>query len=126
MFAVRQRITVGAWVIGAAVLCAAQSTTSKNAAPVRSAVADRADFELVCGACHNTSMVSDVRTQPEWEETVEHMISIGAKGSPEQIDAVIRVLLRTLTKVNVNTATASQLALPLDIDEVKAQALLAY
>jgi len=71
-------------------------------------------------------MVSDIRTEPEWKEIVEHMVSIGADGTDEQLEAVMRVLLRTLTKVNVNTATAEQLPLVLDISEATAQAVVKY
>jgi competence protein ComEA len=103
---------------GIAALCGAQSLPST--------ARDQADFELVCGACHKSSMVSDIRTQPEWEETVDHMLAIGAKGTGEQIQAVMRVLLRTRTKVNINTATAAQLPLVLDIDDPMAQAIVKY
>ena len=71
-------------------------------------------------------MVSDIRTEPEWKSTVEHMVAIGAAGTDEQIQAVMRVLLRTQTKVNVNTATASQLPLVLNISEATAQAVVKY
>jgi competence protein ComEA len=92
----------------------------------KSATADLADFETVCGACHNTSLISDVRTEPEWEDTVEHMVSIGAKGTDDQLRAVMRVLLRKWTKVNINTAAVEQLPLVLDISEAAAQALVKY
>jgi len=92
----------------------------------KSEAADLAAFETVCGACHGTSMISDIRTEPEWEETVEQMVSIGAKGPDDQLKAVMRVLLRKWTKVNVNTATADQLPLVLDISETAAQALVKY
>ena len=109
------------WVTGLlavlAPLCPAQS---------RSPSADQADFEKVCGACHNTSLVSDIRTEPEWEETIENMVSVGANASAEQLKAVMRVLLRTLTRVNINTASAAQLPLVLDISDTAAQALVKY
>jgi competence protein ComEA len=109
-------------------LCTAQAPASKQAssAPARSLAADKADFETVCGACHTASMVSDIRTEGEWKETVEHMVSMGATGTDQQMEAVMRVLLRTLTKVNVNTATAAQLPLVLDISEATAQAVVKY
>ena len=69
---------------------------------------------------------SDFRAEPEWEETVEHMVSIGAEGSADELKAVMRVLLRTWTRVNVNTATAAQLSLVLDLSEATAQALVKY
>src|SRR6266436_3404437 len=83
-------------------------TTGLWGAEARSEAADKADFETVCGACHASSMVSDIRTEPDWKQTVEHMASLGADGTEEQMAAVMRVLLRTLTKVNVNTATPAR------------------
>src|ERR1700693_2983538 len=113
---------------GTTALCAARASAplQDSSAPARSEAADKADFENVCGACHTSNMVSDMRTEPEWKETVEHMASIGAKGADEQMEAVMRVLLRTLTKVHVNTATAAQLPMVLDISEATAQAVVKY
>jgi len=88
--------------------------------------ADRARFETACGACHTTAMVSEFRSAPEWEETIEKMVSIGAKASQEQLDAALRFLLRTWTKVNINTAEAGDLPLVLDIPQDTAQALVRY
>jgi competence protein ComEA len=114
--------------VGTTTLCAARAPAQQqdSSAPARSEAADKADFETVCGACHTSSMVSDKRTEAEWKETVEHMASIGAKGTDEQMEAVMRVLLRTLTKVNVNTAIAAQLPMVLDISEATAQAVVKY
>jgi competence protein ComEA len=92
----------------------------------RSEAADKADFEKVCGSCHASSMVSDIRTEPDWKQTVEQMVTLGANGTDEQMEAVTRVLLRTMTKVNINTATAAQLPLVLDISEATAQAVVKY
>jgi competence protein ComEA len=112
---------------GTAALCAAQAPAPRQSSSApRSEAADKADFETVCGACHTSSMVSDLRTEPEWKETVEHMVSIGANGTGEQMEAVMRVLLRTLTKVNINTAPAAATSMVLDISEATAQALVKY
>jgi len=69
-------------------------------------------------------MVEGLRTESEWYEEVEQMIKIGAKGTDEQFDRVMSILLRTLTKVNVNTATASQIAPVLDVSDATAQAIV--
>src|SRR5437660_11529512 len=108
--------------VGITALGAAQAPAPKQAlsAPSRSEALDKTDFEIVCGACHASSMASDMRSEPEWTETVAHMVSLGADGTTQQIEAVMRVLLRTLTKVNVNTAAAAQLPLVLDISETMA------
>jgi competence ComEA-like helix-hairpin-helix protein len=107
---------------GTTVTCVAQASK----APTRTEAADKADFEAVCGACNTSSMVSYIRTEPEWKDTVELMVSLGADGTGEQMEAVMRVLLRTLTKVNANTATAAQLALALDVSETTALAVVKY
>jgi competence protein ComEA len=113
--------------LGTTALLAAQAPAPKPVSgSTPSEAADKADFEKVCGACHTSDMVSDMRTAPEWEETVEHMVSLGAKGTGEQMEAVMRFLLRKFTKVNVNTADAGQLPLVLDISESTAQALVKY
>jgi competence protein ComEA len=107
-------------------LCAAQAPAPRQPSSAPSEAADKADFEMVCSACHTSSMVSDLRTEPEWKETIEHMVSIGAHGTDEQMEAVMRVLLRTRTKVNVNTATAAQLPMVLDFSEATAESLVKY
>src|SRR3954452_15918378 len=106
-----------ALLLGITAVCMAQVPAPKrtSSAPARSAAADNADLEAVCGACHTTSLVSDIRGETEWKEIVGEMVSLGAKGSEEQLEAVMRVLQRTLTKINVNTASAPQLMLVLDI-----------
>jgi competence protein ComEA len=88
--------------------------------------ADKAAFETVCGACHPPAMVSDLRTEADWKGTVEAMKTIGATGTDEQFTRLMRYLSRTLTKVNVNTAPASEIAPVLDIDDSAAQALVRY
>jgi len=87
---------------------------------------DQAAFNAVCGACHAASSVSGLRTEAEWRETVEHMISMGAHGTDEQFNAVMRVLSRTLTKVNVNTASAAEIAPVLDVSEAQAEGFVKY
>jgi competence protein ComEA len=112
-------IAVGVFQVGA---FAEQGTGSE--ASSREEKADRVAFEGVCGTCHPTSMAGDIRTESEWVETVEEMVKIGAKGSDEQFDRLMRFLLRTRTKVNVNNATAPEIAPVLDVSEATAQAIV--
>jgi competence protein ComEA len=71
-------------------------------------------------------MIGDLKTEPEWIETVENMESIGAKGTEEEFDRVRRYLARNFTRINVNAATAAQIAPVLDITETAAQAVVEY
>jgi competence protein ComEA len=86
---------------------------------------DKAVFESVCGACHPAGMVDDIRSEQEWKETVDQMISIGAKADERQFESVMRYLLRTHTKININTATASEIAPVLAVTESTARAIVA-
>jgi hypothetical protein len=88
--------------------------------------ADKAAFETVCTACHSSALVSDLKSEPEWIETVDRMVSIGAKATEEQLDRVLRYLARHFTKANINIATAQQIAPVLDVSETAAKAVADY
>jgi competence protein ComEA len=85
---------------------------------------DAATFRAICGSCHSPSLVEGLRTEPEWKDEVDQMIKIGARGTQEQLQAVMRFLTRTLTKVNVNEAEARQIAPILDVPDSVAEAIV--
>jgi len=87
---------------------------------------DKAAFQKVCGACHSTTMIADLKTEEEWADTVANMSSVGAKGTEEEFSRVMRYLARNFTKVNVNTASAEQIAPVLVIAVNAAQAVVDY
>jgi competence protein ComEA len=97
-----------------------------DASASREDAADKAAFQAVCGSCHPLTMVDGLRTESEWLQEIEQMVKIGAKGTDEQFERVVRVLLRTLTKVNVNTATAPEIAPVLDVTDTTAEALVKH
>jgi len=82
---------------------------------------DQVTFRALCGSCHGTTLVDGLRTEAEWQEEIDQMVKIRARGTPEQLLRVMRVLARTLTKVNVNTAEPPQIAPVLDVSEAVAQ-----
>jgi competence protein ComEA len=86
--------------------------------------ADKAAFESVCGSCHPASMVDSLKSESEWRETIEVMVKVGAKGTDDEFDRLMRFLLRNWTKVNVNTATAAEIAPVLDVSEDTAAAVV--
>lgn len=102
----------------AALILAAGAALSQKPAP------DRETFETVCGACHPAGMVSDLRSEPEWREVVAEMVKNGAKGTDEQLNAVIRYLLENWTKVNVNSASAAEIAPVLAVSQATAEAIV--
>ena len=85
---------------------------------------DKKTFETVCGTCHTSEMVNEIRTKDDWNATVGEMAKIGAKGTDEQFERVRRYLLRNWTKVNVNTAPALDIAAVLDVTDALAEAIV--
>jgi competence protein ComEA len=106
------------WLIAVLILCAGVALSQKASGDD---AADRAAFEAVCGSCHPVSMASDLRSESEWKETIEVMVKAGAKGTDEQFEAVRRYLRQNLTNVNVNTATAAEIAPVLAVSEATAR-----
>jgi len=88
--------------------------------------AEKAAFQKVCGACHASTMVSDLKTEEEWSETIDAMTTLGAKGTEQEFALVSRYLAHNLTKVNVNTAAAAQIAPVLGVSDAIAQAVIDY
>jgi competence protein ComEA len=110
-----------AWYIIAAAL-ASGVALSQDAKPA--AAEERTTFETVCGACHDSSMASELRAEADWKDTIAVMIKTGAKGSPEQFELVLRYLLHNLTKVNVNTAPPAEIEPVLAVSTATAQAIV--
>jgi DNA uptake protein ComE-like DNA-binding protein len=111
------------WFMAVMVICAGGTRSQKKPSdkPTGSDAADKAAFEAVCGACHPASMASDLRSESDWTDTVDVMVKAGAKGTGEQFDALLRYLRDNLTKVNVNTATAEEIAPVLAVSEATAR-----
>ena len=80
----------------------------------------------VCSACHElATVVASRRTRTGWEQNVDDMISRGAEGSDEEMEAVVEYLTTFFGKINVNTASVQDLT-PLGLSENEAQAIVAY
>jgi len=110
------------WVfVAAAFALYTASALGQKASPDK---VDTATFRAICGTCHSIALVEGLRTESEWRDEVDQMIKIGARGTEEQFQRVMRVLARTLTSVNVNTAEARQIAPVLDVNDDLAAALV--
>ncbi|HEX4749355.1 MAG TPA: hypothetical protein VH302_07410 [Bryobacteraceae bacterium] len=101
----------------AAILVAATGTAQQT---------DRATFQKACGSCHDVSMVSDLKSTPEWNETVDSMIERGAKVTPAERAVVMRWLKKNYTRININLAPADEIAEVLDISPEAVQAVIAH
>ncbi len=81
----------------------------------------------MCTGCHDVeTVIGSRRTKLGWRQNVDDMISRGAEGSEEDVDAVVAYLTTYFGKVNVNTATAEDLEKVLELSEKEAQEIVSY
>lgn len=89
-----------------------------------------------CTGCHALSVVtSQHKTEDGWIDTVVEMRNRGANGTDEDMETVVRYLTAnfgpqsgstTAAKVNVNSATASDMVSGLSLTQTDADAIVAY
>ena len=65
------------------------------------------------------------RSMPDWRQTVDNMIEIGARGTPKDMERLMRYLARIWTR-DLNAATAEQIAAVLGVKEDLARAVVKY
>ena len=87
----------------------------------------KAVVKKLCGTCHEVeTVVASRRTRIGWERSVDDMIARGAKGSDEEMDAVVEYLATYFGKINVNTAAVEELEKSLGLSKAEAQAIATY
>jgi competence protein ComEA len=81
----------------------------------------------ICLDCHDVGTVTaENRTREGWKKTVAKMADRGAEGTDEQFDAVITYLTKNFGRINVNAATAEEIAAGLNFSAKEAEAIVAY
>jgi competence protein ComEA len=69
----------------------------------------------VCGTCHEPQRSASVRLTPEgWQEVMTKMVSLGAKGTDDELAQILKYLVEHFKgdaprPLNMNSATAIQL-----------------
>ena len=91
-----------------------------------------------CTGCHQVSVItSQHKSESKWTDTVVEMRNRGAEGSDEDMEKIIHYLAANFgpqdaaapakaAKVNVNTATASDIVTGLSLSQANADAIVAY
>ena len=87
----------------------------------------------VCGVCHGVEVsISRRETRDGWNAIVVDMVERGAKGTDDEFGEVVDYLTAHYSpgtpggKLNVNTATAAELASNLEISTEQAAAIVQY
>jgi competence protein ComEA len=85
-------------------------------------------LEKVCTKCHDLSTVgAKRRTAVEWGYILDKMVTQGAQASDSELDEILDYLVRNFSKpINVNKASAKDLAAELDFSPQEAEAVVAY
>jgi competence protein ComEA len=65
----------------------------------------------LCQDCHDIGQVTvDNRTKEGWKKTMEKMAERGAEGTDEQFETIVAYLTKNFGRINVNKATAEEIA----------------
>jgi competence ComEA-like helix-hairpin-helix protein len=84
-------------------------------------------LQKVCGTCHALERVTSTRrSRAQWGETMEKMISMGAKGTDAEFAAILSYLIQQYGRVNVNTAPADEIAEVVALPAKDAEAIVKY
>jgi competence protein ComEA len=81
----------------------------------------------ICRDCHDLDTITaENRTKEGWKKTVAKMGDRGAEGTDEQFEAVVVYLTKYFGRINVNTATAEEIAAGLNFSAKEAEAIVHY
>jgi mono/diheme cytochrome c family protein len=90
----------------AGLLVAAQNGEQPKAAPAKDEAAQKELFELTCGGCHGTDLVTGPRTKEEWTGTVQSMVDKGAYLKKEDTPVLIDYLVAKFGPAKQETPAA--------------------
>jgi competence protein ComEA len=81
----------------------------------------------LCRDCHDLDTVTmENRTKEGWQKTIAKMGDRGAEGTDEQFEAVVTYLTKNFGRINVNTATADEIASGLGFSAKESEAIVVY
>ena len=80
-----------------------------------------------CRDCHDLdTVISENRTKDAWRKTLVKMGDRGAEMTDEQFEVIVNYLARNFGRVNVNKATAEEIASGLGFSAKESQAIVVY
>jgi competence ComEA-like helix-hairpin-helix protein len=85
-------------------------------------------FEKTCSACHTAESVASARrTRDQWQDVMEEMVSQqGAKIADDEFTPILEYLVAAYGKVNVNTASADEIAQITGLSQKEAEAIVKF
>jgi len=92
----------------------------------------KAEMVKVCTGCHELNRSAAIHQDRDgWKATVDKMVALGAKGTDEELAAVVDYLARTfpaeeMPRLNVNKATQIEFESRLSLKRSEAAAVIQY
>jgi competence protein ComEA len=92
----------------------------------------KAETERICSQCHELARSISLRQDRDgWQATMNKMVGLGAKGTDEELQAVVNYLAKNfpaeqVQKIHVNTARAIEFEAGLSLRRSQAAALIEY
>src|ERR1700760_3129211 len=110
---------------------AQQAAAQKEQYPELPAGAGKDTLVRVCSKCHSPdNVIANGQDRAGWEETITKMAGFGAVGTDDEFTAILDYLVKNFPansgQINVNKATAAQLASGLGLTDAEAVALVDY
>jgi competence protein ComEA len=110
---------------------AQQAATQKEQYPELPAGAGKDTLVRVCSKCHSPdNVIANAQDRAGWEETITKMAGFGAVATDDEFTAILDYLVKNFPansgQVNVNKATAPQLASGLGLSDTEAAAVVDY
>lgn len=83
------------------------------------------EFTKVCVRCHPSEKIVEARRYPEqWDQVIEQMVARGATGTDAEFDAVYDYLVSQYGRVQINSATADEIAQVLHLEQGVAETIV--
>jgi competence protein ComEA len=110
---------------------AQQAPAQKQQYPELPAGAGKDTLVRVCSKCHSPdNVIANGQDRAGWEETITKMAGFGAVATDDEFTAILDYLVKNFPadsgQVNVNKATAAQLASGLGLTDTEAAAVVDY
>jgi outer membrane protein assembly factor BamB len=87
----------------------------------------KATFERLCGTCHEPERsTSSRRTREQWVQVINSMVARGAEGTDAELMEVVEFLTREHGRVNMNLASAGDIAGVLGLTPAEGAAIAQY
>jgi competence protein ComEA len=117
-------ISIGVWVTACCAFAAADDLKRLPDVPGKDTVVG------ICTKCHGPGNFAKKRlSREDWDDQVADMVERGAKGTPEELAAVVNYLTANFgpdAKVNVNDAALDEVKSVLGLSTTEAKAIVDY